>query len=433
MHRRRHFLQGLGSGSLLLGALGGQLLARAEGEDPDRVNLIVLTAGNGWGHQGMSREGTILDTTVRSIDDWDLPPALSPLSALSDRVSILRTLRCPGDGDLHGSGWSTLTCVKGDGINPNGISLDRLVGLEQGTSDPFSSVALGIATKPGGVARCTSSDGPLQAYPAIGSPLSAYASLFGGTSQAEALSKLASEQGLLAGMIEDSTRARSRLAGPEAAKLEQMLDSLRELERQLVGRIEILAEHPPPLLPEGDLSAVGLSPSVIRAQASIGAHAVAFGLTRVLHLSILGFNDHNAGWGGLGHPGDAHEGLMHLETYSKAEADQAVFDITVFQADIVARIWSVLEAMPCGNGTAADRTVLLWVNSAGGKHHDGRNHHPAVLVGDAGGRLATGKYVEFETQPNLNQLYLSVAQAAGVPVDTFGEPEDCPGPLEVLG
>ncbi|MEM9459636.1 MAG: DUF1552 domain-containing protein [Myxococcota bacterium] len=431
--RRRRFLQGLGGGSVALGALGHQLLAQAYGDSPDRVNLVVLSTGNGWGHQGMKREGEILDTTVVDEDDWVLPAALSPLAGLADRVSILRPFRCPGDGNLHGSGWSTLTCLKGDGINPNGRSLDRLVGLDRGATDPFSSVALGISHKAGKPAPCTSSNGPLEAFPAIGSPLDAYVALFGGTDQAEALERLTSEQGLLGGMMDDVTRARAALAGPERAKLDQMLDSLRELERQLEGRLEVLAEHDPPALPPGDLTATGLSPDVIRAQADIGAHAVAFGLTRVLHLSILGFNDHNAGWGALGHPGDAHEDLMHKENYTGEQADQAVFDITLFEAQIVERIWSVLQTVPSGAGTVADQTVLLWINSGGGKHHDGRNYHPVVLVGDAGGRLATGKYVEFGERPNLNQLYLSLAQATGMEIDVFGDPEDCPGPLSALG
>ena len=68
---RRSFLRlGAGATTALAGAalapFVGRLVAEAQGRAEERVNLIVLTGGNGWGHQGMARDGEPLYTRVGS-------------------------------------------------------------------------------------------------------------------------------------------------------------------------------------------------------------------------------------------------------------------------------------------------------------------------------------------------------------------------------
>ncbi|MEM6955506.1 MAG: DUF1552 domain-containing protein [Myxococcota bacterium] len=430
---RREFLRAaaLGLGGTALSPLVAHLVGRAHGQ-AERTNLIVLTGGNGWGHQGMARDGEPLYTDVRSVANWDLPAALAPLRPIREQVSILRAFRNRGDGDLHGSGWSTLTGVRGDGRNANGVSVDRLVAQHTGANDAFSSLAFGVPVRAGRPAPCTSSDGLLRPFPAIASVEEAFVSVFGGTDRAAAQRALDGELSILDGMRDDLERARSALAGIEQAKLDQMLHSLRETERAVQGRLALLESREPPPFPDGNVDGGGLNPDAIMGFAEIGAQAIAFGLTRVVHLSLLGFNAHNAGWGALGYGGDAHENLMHRSGLSRLgySADDAVRDILRFQSEVLLHMWQILaDTEVAGGGTEADRTLILWVNSGGGKHHDGRNRHPAVLIGDAGGRLRRGQYVERGDAPNINQLFLSVAQACGAEVDVFGRPEDSEGPL----
>ncbi|MEM9187602.1 MAG: DUF1552 domain-containing protein [Myxococcota bacterium] len=436
--RRREVLVGAGAGLGLLSATTRRLISEAQGQgaEPKGRRLVVLTDGNGWGHQGMQRRGEPLDTTVRSPDDWDLPVCLSPFGPVASEVTIVRRLHNRGGGGLHGNGWATLSAVPPIANGPGGVSFDRWVAGEVHAEDPFPSVALGVTHKRDRAPVCTSADGPRRPFPAIASPLDAYEVLFGGDrDDLSAEQRLAEERSLLDGAIEDVDRARAELAAPERRKFDQLLDSFRGLERELGRRQEILGGNAIPPLPQGDLEARGLAPDVIRAHGSILAHAIGLGLTSVGHLSLYGLDAHNAGWGGIGYGGDAHESLMHLEGYTRERATEAVTEIARFKAAELMHIRNVLASFPEGDGTVADQTVFVWINSGGGKHHDGRDWQIVVTIGRPGGGFQAGRYIEANRseRETINQVLLAVGQGLGVEHDVFGRPEDCPGPLAELG
>lgn len=435
--KRRDFLRGvgLGAGSALLGPLLGGLVSEARGDmgAAERLKLVVMTDGNGWWHQSGARNSPSLDTRVGGEQDWDMPAVLAPLAPLRQRVTICRPLYNPHDANLHGNGWATLSVARGNGHAPGGVSLDRLVALETGLDDAFPSIALGVATREGARPLCVSSDGVRKPFPAIGSPYEAHARLFGGGMSAEeAEAALSGEQSLLDGMVEDINRVRPKLAAPERVKLEQLLTSYRAMERQLGAQRAILELQGAPDAPASDLGAT-LKASVIEAHADVIAHALAFRLTRVAHLSILGFDAHNAGWGFLGFPGDAHEQVAHVSNgYNKDRSTQAYQAVIKFKAEQLKRIYDRLDAVAQGDSTMAQRTVFVWVNSGGGKHHEGAAWHPVVLIGDAGGKLNAGRYMEVSGRACISQAFLAVAQVMGVQKDVFGDPAHCPEPLPGL-
>lgn len=434
--QRRDFLAslGLGAGAALLSPLLHSLVAQAQGIDDGRCNLVVFTDGNGWGHQGMQRSELLL-TDVRSPSDWDLPSVLQPLSFIRERISIALPLENPFGRNLHGNGWATLNVMPTVGGGPGGVSLDRWVALQAGLGDAFPSLALGVATRNDRPAPCTSSDGPAQPFPAIASPVAAFEYVFGtGTvSGVDPKVALARERSLLDAMIDDVKRARDALAGPERAKFDQLLESYRTVEQSLAQRLEIFEsrELPPPPDPALD-EKTGLEPDVIRAHVDLIALALSFGLTHVAHLSVLGFDAHNAGWGALGHPGDAHEDIAHVAVGGEAATD-AYRAIISYKAGELAHLYQQLEATSVGDATLAERTVFVWVNSGGGKHHDGTVEHPIVIIGDAGGALRAGQYLQFERKERaISDAYLAVGQALGVEADVFGDPQTCKGPLPGL-
>lgn len=427
MIERRSFLRGLalGAATPLLGPLVGRLVREARGQTSRRQSLVVITDGNGWGHQSMNRNSELLDTRVDSETDWDLPSVLAPFAPFADRVTIAR--RFNNFGSLHGSGWSTLTGVRSEGQGPGGISLDRLVARAQGQEDAFSSIALGVSTRNDRPPPCTSADGRLQPFPAFGAPTEAHRALFGGVAGAGA----DAESSLLDRLVDDVSRTRAGLASHERAHLDQMLASYRSLETQLVARRAIFETRPPPEAPGVEGST--LQRAVIEAHADLVAQAIGFGLTHVAHLSLLGFDAHNVGWGFLGHPGDAHEQVAHVSgPYNRAASTAAYRDIITFKAEVIARMYGALAEIPVEGGTAADRTVFVWINSGGGKHHHGNNYHPVVVIGDAGGRLRAGHYLELSSPRFIGDAFLAIAQGLGVEVDGFGDPERSAGPAPLL-
>lgn len=428
--RRRLMKLGAGlAGSAFTAGVLPRLVREARGQpQPDGLRFVLLTDGNGWNHQGGGRNSTTLDTTVRSETDWDLPEVLQAFAPFRERVSINRPLYQPFGTNLHGAGWGTTTCVRPRDGGPGGVSIDRLIGRAIGGNDVFPSIAFGMPRGRDRAPICLSADGPNTPFSAIGPAEVGHAVLFGSGGQGTTIE---TELELLDGVREDVNRTRQRLAGPERIKLDQLLSSYEAVAQELRRKQQILSGTDLPPVPDGSGTRAN-----IEAQVDLIGQAFAFGLTHVAHLSIHGKDAHNAGWGFLGneHGGDAHEQVAHVTDGFNRERSDATYRAQIqFKAGLIARLYAQLDAIPIGESTMARDTVFVWINSGGGKHHNGAAYTPVLTIGDARGRLQAGRFVEHGDRPAMNAAYLAIAQAMGVQTDAFGEPPaDWQDPLSTL-
>jgi hypothetical protein len=93
-----------------------------------------------------------------------------------------------------------------------------------------------------------------------------------------------------------------------------------------------------------------------------------------------------------------------------------------------------MKAMPEGDGSMLDNTLLLWCNELAKGNIHGHADAPYVLAGRAGGGLRTGRLLSYaggSTVPH-NNLLVSLLNAMGLPDTTFGKAEWCQGPLSGL-
>lgn len=75
---------------------------------------------------------------------------------------------------------------------------------------------------------------------------------------------------------------------------------------------------------------------------------------------------------------------------------------------------------------------MVWVNSGGGKHHDGASLIPVVLLGTLGERVAGGRYRSVpQGQRRMGDVFTALARVMGVPLESFGAPEENTTPLEL--
>ena len=99
-----------------------------------------------------------------------------------------------------------------------------------------------------------------------------------------------------------------------------------------------------------------------------------------------------------------------------------------FFATKVARILDKLSKIPEGNGSVLDNTIVLWTSCMGDPTAHSLRGIPMVLAGGAGGKFRMGRYVKYTVEDKAgvtphNQLLVSLAQAFGVNVNTFGDPQ----------
>jgi hypothetical protein len=436
---RRNFLEGLGlgAGAHLLGSMFRTMLPEALGQTPARKTFVVFTSGNGFVEKNYT-------CVARSATDFDLNGVFAPLAPFKSQVAIANKFYNPYDKALHGNQWATLSVLPSDNQTgekrgpPGGISLDRFLAKEIGAKDPFPSTA--IALGEGGKATkllCVSADGKNQPFPAMSSSVKAYEAWFGagimpaapGGPAPNTGALLAQDKSLLDFVAADITRMSARLAGPEKAKLDQYLASVRGVERQLKDLTMAQGNCTAPAKPGIELDRSGISPAVITANVDVTFAAIKCGLTRVAHISIMGFEAPFDGWGFLGSAGEnwSHHQVMH------AGDEPKYTKIANYIISKVAQMAESMSKVAVGNGTMLDDSLVAYVNTCGGKHHGGHGSHATVTVGKAGGALKTGIYQVYpEKLHAISDVYVSWVNAMGVPAKTFGDPMICKGPLPEL-
>ena len=126
---------------------------------------------------------------------------------------------------------------------------------------------------------------------------------------------------------------------------------------------------------------------------------------------------------------DPHHPLTHHRGHP--DFIEKVTKINCLHAQLFARFVEKLKSMPEGDGTVLDHSALLY----GAALSDGNAHSnvnlPLILAGQLGGadRIG-GKHIKLEQSTPVANLFVSMLDGAGIPVEHFG---DSTGPLDLRG
>ena len=382
---------------------------------------------------------------------WALPEALAPLQPHRTRMTLFEGLYNPHGTGLHGTYGSILNVQPspgGDEQNIGGISIDRLIATQLESSLPFSSINFGYPYAVGDDRGNASADGESAPYPAMSDPVQIINQLFGGeqsNDNQEFLERQITQRlSVLDASIDDIERMRGRLAGEERAQMDQYLDSLRQLELQMIELLD--AECVVPTWDDAGVpSGSSISAKLARFYYDAAALALECGLTHVVSVA----------WEGVGtEPGQPrhdfapvdvseslHDAVQHpLNGLNNDASDQAWADkeehvakirrVYHWRSQLVADFMERLGQLDLGGHTTADRTLLLWVNAGGGRHHNGADQMPLMLLGNPDGVLRSGRYERFEEGTRcIGDAYTTAAHAMGLPIEGFGDPAHAKGPL----
>lgn len=330
---------------------------------------------------------------------------------------------------------------------PENESLDQFLAARVGGQTKFRSLELGVYRAAGDSASSTMCFGPGgKRLPNQIDPQVVYRRLFADLlvqDPAEAERALRRKKSVLDFVLADLGRMRGRLAGPERAKLDQHLEAVREIERRL------LAGPPPgcsaPAEPATlDPTAIENVPAVTRLMIDLLVQAFACDLTRVATLQQQ--------WCGSVMPmpwlsglnTDIHE-LVHRvrdEGPSGEAARANAGRVQRWYAEQFAYLLERLDAIPEGDGTLLDHTIILWGNELGDPALHYNLNVPLVLAG-GGGKFRMGRALSYSQseepscewtdgcppasrygmQTAHNGLLVAIARAFGAEVDTFGDPD----------
>jgi len=216
-----------------------------------------------------------------------------------------------------------------------------------------------------------------------------------------------------------------RLSAADKLTLDAHLTLVRDVERRLTLGVGDCTkpDAPPALDPVSETD----MPKIAELELDLLALAFACDQTRVASFQIsTALNRVRYPW--LESLGEGHS-LSHTGA-SDVSAKEQLIRRQAWHAGLIARLFDKLAAVPEGEGSVLDNTLLLWGNevSMGTTHtHD---NMPLLMAG-GGWAFRTGRYVQYQKASHAD-LLVSILNAMGVEQTTFGNPETCTGPLSGL-
>jgi hypothetical protein len=388
--------------------------------------------------------------------DFTLSPILAPLEKHREDLIVLKGFADyqfhPTDDPCHtldGShGFGTMCrltsrcAAQPDGDWGGGISIDQEIAGAVGKDTLRASLALTGAVNTGNHRGFVSYAGAGAPIVPEGDPQKMYEYLFGaavGEGSDGSLALRAQRRSALDVLRADIGQIRGRLPTAERPKMDAHLEAVRTLERAMDHAA--LCAAPAITFPE----AMPLFPTRHQLHFKTIAAALACDLTRVVTLMASDGGGDNAGslayfdgWqtnyhdtghlanGAIDDPGGLQQGARQVQTL-----------IETYYAQQLADFVDELKSIPEGDGTLFDSTLIYWCNEMGHGGHDAWDV-PHVLIG-GGWHFDTGRFLQLPNPggagvgPNrFGDILISLANAMGHPITTFGQPDWCEGPLELL-
>lgn len=433
---RRTVLRGLGATIALpyLEIMGGRTMAASSGKkEPPRLACFYIPGG--INHYNWFPKDTGFG--------YALAPSHEPLAHHRDQFSVLTNLsHIEGriSGHVHPHNWLT-----GHNINltpgaiTNTISMDQVAAKHIGPTY-LPSLVLSFRD---GVGTTTLSRNALGVdIPATANYRSVFERLFPPADKdqlKEAQVRLELDRSILDTAVGQVKDFRSKLGSVDQRRLDQYLDSVREIEKRLDDKEDILRRG----RPDFDQQSVRLEPQGkngmrehIELMMDLIALAFQTDMTRVVTHSLGGeggpnYDDYKVWAKNAGAKLRGAHDFHHKGTGNRGE-DNA--DVKVLaQRDLMfcaclARLMDKLEGVEASDGTLLDHTVLLFGGSQISSH-SGKSF-PMLLAGGKNLGFKHGQHLKWKgDKKTASDLYLTILQQLGCPVTSFKESR---GPISEL-
>lgn len=366
--------------------------------------------------------------------DYTMAPSHKPLAHHRDKFSVLTNLlHINGriSGHVHPYNWLTGHNIN---INPgtitNTVSMDQVAAQHLGPTW-LPSLALSFAD---GVGTSTLSRNSLGVdIPATANYRKVFERLFPPADKAQlkdAQARIQLDRSILDSAVGSAKDFQRQLGHLDRLRLDQYLESIREVEKRLNDRVEIIDRG----RPQFDENSVRTEPQGknrmqehIELMMDLIVLAFQTDMTRVVTQSLGGEGGPNyeeyKDWAKTaGAPTRGAHDVHHKGGQSAPDAP----DTKVLNArdemlcGCLARLMDKLQAIQAKDGTLLDHSVLL-MGGAQISSHSGKSF-PTLLAGGKKLGFKHGQHLKWEQEKKpMSNLYLTILQQLGCPVTSFKE------------
>jgi hypothetical protein len=436
---RRTFLRGAGAviGLPLLDAMVPALGWAENTVRPTPTRLCFVYVPNGMVMQDW--------TPAAEGRDFRFTPILRPLERFKDHTLVLSHLMChnanplgsgPGDHARASASFLTGTHPRESGSDIHaGVSADQVAAQAVGNQTRFPSLELGLEdTRMVGLCdgkySCayTSSISWRTAttpLPPLTNPRHVFERLFGNVDtnvdRATAERRARNRRSILDGAVAEARSLHADVGAADRRRLDEYLESIREVERGLERFQGNAARGPGMERPSGTPADYA---EHSRLMYRLMALALEADLTRVITM-MVGRESSIRAYDQIGIP-ESHHQLSHHRNDAAALAK--LTRIQTYQMSFFAEFIAALQSKRDGDATLLDRSMIVYGAGISDSNRHIHENLPVLVMGKGNGRLTSGRHIDFGRDTPVCNLHRALLDRVGVRPERLG---DSTGVLEI--
>ena len=424
---RRTFLRGLGASFALplLDAMVPSMtaLARTPAEPVRRLGFVYMPMGcdiSRWTPPGANKLG-------------ELSPALQSLVPVIDQLTVITNLELknayPGTHATSNAAFLSAATAKWTESTDYhlGTTVDQIAAQHIGQQTLLPSLEMSMDLLQT-IGQCDNGyacvyqnnlswSSPTTPLPAEAHPRTVFERLFGeGGSAADRRSALQRRASLLDWVKDDIANLQRRLGPGDRARVDQYLNTVREVERR-IQKAE--AATTTEQLPDLDRP-VGVPASYAdhaKLMFDLQLLALQGDVTRVITFQLARETSTRT-YPEIGVP-DPHHPLTHHGNDPEKIARMA--KINGFHVSLFAYFLEKLKSTPEGDGTLLDHSLYLYGSGMGDPNVHDHVNLPILVAGGSAGRVKGGRHIKYAQPTPLANLHLTLLERAGVRIDAFAD------------
>ena len=361
----------------------------------------------------------------------ELSPSLTPLEPVKDQLTVITNMRLlnayPGTHDTSNAAFLSSAFAKHTESSDYqlGTTVDQIAAQEIGQDTQLDSLQIAMDLNPlAGVCNngyscvyqnCLSWSSPTTPLPAEAHPRVVFERLFGeGGDAAARRAALRNRASLLDSYTGSISKIKKEVGPADRARLEQYLESVRQVEREIERGEQAVDENRTPDLerPVGvpaafaDHAKLMFDLQILAFQADI-TRIVTFQLTR---------EQSNRTYPEIG-VSDPHHPTSHHG--NDPEKVAKISKINTFHVSLFSEFLQRMKETPDGDGSLLDHSVYLYGSGMGNPSLHDHENLPILVAGGAATGLKGGRHIRYEEGTNLANLHLTLLDRVGIHRDSF--------------
>ena len=437
---RRTFLHGAGAALALplLDAMVPALSAMAAtpANPVRRLGFVYIPMGMNAAAWTPKAEGLVTE----------LSPSLGPLMPFLDQVTVLTNLELRNaytTGNHASANCAFLSCSRAKRTEGSdyqlGTTVDQIAATIIGRDTPIPSLEIGtdliaqVGNCDNGYACAYQNNlswsSPTTPLPTEADPRVVFERLFGDGGKPERRrAELRKSASILDWMTADMARLRRQLGPGDRTRVNEYLDSVREVERR-IQKAEQQADGTPLPDLERPANVPALWEDHVKLMCDLQVLALQTDMTRVITFQLARETSTRT-YPQVGVP-EPHHPVSHHTNDPEKLAKLA--RINAYHVSLFAYLVGRLQATPDGDGSLLDHTIYLLGSGMGNPDIHNHTNLPIVLAGGRTSRLKGARHIKYEQPTPLANLHLTLLDKVGVHLETFVDSNGKVADLEPLG